>query len=151
LERGQLDADEEGERFRNRMSTIEEIGDGKKSWVNNPSVKGVERIQLGSTKGATRGIGDMTQESGMEMLGFDAGLTSRGNTGRFSFCGMQSDDMGVMKVAPTSGRAAGRFKTLCVVELLAERQGDVCFGLIGHGTSFCIRKNCPHGWAFQCK
>jgi hypothetical protein len=35
-----------------------------------------------------------------------------------------------------------KFRIVCIDDLLASRGGDVCFGLIGHGPTFCIRKGC---------
>jgi hypothetical protein len=85
-------------------------------------------------------------------LGYDQ---ARGDkTGRFSFSDVHTENprMIATKVVLISGRNSARFKVLCIGELLAALQGDVCFGLIGQGLTFCIRKGCKTcnmGGAFE--
>jgi hypothetical protein len=74
------------------------------------------------------------------------GLEKQGSTnpGRFPFSGdrvFAPKPAPGMKV-PSSGILGSKFKIICINDLKTERQGDVCFGLIGHGPTFCIRKNC---------
>jgi hypothetical protein len=46
------------------------------------------------------------------------------------------------KMASMKWNPGGRFKIICLQDLLENRQGDICFGLIGHGPTFCIRSKC---------
>jgi hypothetical protein len=46
------------------------------------------------------------------------------------------------KSVSSSSGSGMKFRMLCIEDLLLARRGNVCFGLIGHGPTFCIRKNC---------
>jgi hypothetical protein len=46
------------------------------------------------------------------------------------------------KSASSQGNVGAKCKILCIVDLMVEQNGNVCLGVLGYGSTVCIRKNC---------
>jgi hypothetical protein len=93
----------------------------------------------------------MGKRGGVQSTGTDTDREMDGAFGRFVETGrlFMSDGkcesnqvLLSSKSALSQGNVGAKFKNLCIGDLMVERNGNVCLGVIGYGPTVCIRKNC---------
>jgi hypothetical protein len=96
----------------------------------------------GKTQGGSRFDGTEFTNIGSGNIGFSFDATKKGtltvdgdNVEMFKSLGSTKSRVGL-------GGSGVKFRIVCIGDLMARRYGDVCFGMIVHGPTFCIRKGC---------
>jgi hypothetical protein len=122
----------------NQISAVDTDGGHFSSSMILTKSRAGDSLYDGGT-GGTGGRGRWeTKGSFAESMGFAKSVETR----RFFVDDKNASANKVLLSTKSSGNSGAKFKVLCIGDLMADRNGDVCMGIISYGPMVCIHKNC---------